>query len=113
MRRSNGIDGRHAPKVRLLIRRGSSLVPCTLDLGTSHLLAEKRLSTKKEFVVIPSGIVAAGKSLKAVEIELTLKASHFALLEILRKHRVYKLLWLVNDKAAAMWLHIRKSGEIA
>jgi hypothetical protein len=41
---------------------------------------------------------------KLTEIELTLKGSHFALLEILRKHRVYKLLWLVNDKASAMWL---------
>lgn len=44
---------------------------------------------------------------KLTEIELTLKGSHFALLEILRKHRVYKLLWLVNDKASAMWLRVQ------
>lgn len=66
LRRSNGVDGRHVPKVGFLIGRRGSLESCSLDLGAGHALAKKRLSSQKEFVVVSTGIVTAGEALESV-----------------------------------------------
>ena len=72
----------HGIKVRLLIRTRGSLKLGSLDLGARHLLAQKDLSTKKEFVVVARGIGSAREARKAIEIQLTLKGSQLGLTKV-------------------------------
>jgi hypothetical protein len=63
----------HSVEVGLLLGAAGRLEASSLDLGAGHLLAQKRFSTQKEFVVVTTGITTPGQTAKAVKIQLALK----------------------------------------
>lgn len=62
------------------------------------------LAPKEAFVVVATLINTTGKAVESVEIELSLKACHLGLLEILGHDMIDKFLRLVNNEASSVWL---------
>jgi hypothetical protein len=71
----------HLVKIRLSIWVGSHSSSSSFDLRTLDTLAEKRLSSKEELMVIGSTIGSFGDTVETVEVQLPLEGGIFLLLE--------------------------------
>mmetsp|Transcript_896 Transcript_896/g.1418 ORF Transcript_896/g.1418 Transcript_896/m.1418 type:complete len:217 (+) Transcript_896:600-1250(+) len=66
-------------------------------------MCQKDTSLQKQLMIITSTIASSSQSLKAIQVQLTLKGGQFGQFEILRQ-KLDELFGFVNHKAAAMGL---------
>lgn len=91
------------------IRRGTGAV--ALDLGPLDVLSEEGAALEEELVVVGAGVRSTGEPLEAVQIQLTLEAGEFALVEKLGHNDVGEFLRLVDDEGPAVGLPAHDVGE--
>lgn len=110
-RRGSLVEAGHGVEVGLGvgIRRGRGAV--ALDLGPLDVLGEEGTALEEELVVVGAGVRSTGKPLEAVQIQLTLEAGEFALVEILGHDEVGELLRLVDEEGSAVGLPAHDVGE--
>ena len=62
-------------------------------------------------MVVSSFVRSFSQAVEAVKVELTLEGGELRLLEVRRHHLFGKLLVIVHDKAATVWLPRNNMGE--
>ena len=55
-------------------------------------------------MVVRTGIRPSRNPLVPVQVELALERRQLCLAEVIRKYRICKLLWIVDQEAPAVWL---------
>ena len=98
------VNGRHGIKVGLLFRVRTRPNPSSLDSRSSDLMSQKRLAAKHKRMIVRSLVSSFCNSLKAIEIELSLKTGKLGLMKVARHDVLQKDFVIVYAKSSTMWL---------